>query len=73
MKKIFYFGVLFISLLMVIGCGSGSGKSDGATDTTESNLTTSKKLPEVGIVLNLLNGETTPGKEGTQLKKIKKQ
>ncbi len=71
MKRIQYCWLLFLPFLIFNGCGSG--KSDGVTQTTESNLTTSKISPEVGIVLNLLTGETTPGKEGTQLQKIKRQ
>lgn len=71
MKRIQYCWLLFLSFLIFNGCGSGKG--DGATQSTESNLTTSKISSEVGIVLNLLTGETTPGKEGTQLQKIKKQ
>lgn len=71
MKRVQYFWLLFLPFLIFTGCGAGD--SGGLTDTTESNLTSSKISPEVGIVLNLLTGETTTGKEGTQLQKIKKQ
>lgn len=57
MKRIQYCWLLFLPFLIFNGCGSG--KSDGAKDITESNLTTSKISPEVGIVLKLVTDQST--------------
>lgn len=72
MKRILYF--IFPLLLFLVVTGCGSGKSDGGKKTTNTNLVISKVSPEVGIVLNLLTGQTTQQvEEGTQLQKIKRQ
>jgi hypothetical protein len=64
MNRVLYLFIPLILLTSIAGCGSGKG--DNAKDTSGSNQTL-KISPEVGIVLKLLNGETTQaGQAGDQ-------
>ena len=75
MKRILYFGFAFISLLIITGCGSGTGnKAEGPTD---SQSTHPKISPEVALVLKLVTGQSTQSKEAdeeeNQLQKLLKR
>lgn len=76
MKRIHiqYFWLLFLPFLIFNGCGSG--KSDGAKDTSGSNHTLNIS-PEVGIVLKLVTGQSTQSQKTdekeNQLQKLLKR